>query len=82
MGVRPRRTGPEAGTNVPAAAEDSLAQMAKWEEDGVEEASRMKVSCEGGGNWGRDIARREADNLWVHGMPGGLDSTAGDVNYL
>ena len=39
----------------------------------------MNVSCDGGGSWGRDIARSEADNLWVCNAPGGLDSAVGKV---
>ena len=39
----------------------------------------MNVSRDGGGNMGKDIASREADNLWVRGLPSGLECSAGNV---
>ena len=41
----------------------------------------MNVSRDGGGNWGKDIAGREADNLWMHGVPGGLKCSAGNATH-
>ena len=80
VGVRPRRTGPAAGMSVPDEADSiSGAPRARRVEDGVEEASRMNASRDGGGNWGKDIASREADNLWAHGMTGGLGSAVGNA---
>jgi hypothetical protein len=79
VGVRPRRTGPEADTSVPARADVSGGPRARRVEDGVEEASRINMSCDGGGSGGKDIASREADNLWVCNAPGGLDSAVGKV---
>ena len=58
---------------------NSGAPRARRLEDGVEEASRMNMSCEGDGSWGRDIARSEADNLWVCNAPGDLNSAVGKV---
>ena len=73
MGVRPRRTGPAEGKSVAEKADSNGgAPRARREEEGGEEESRMNVSRDGGGNMGRDIARSEADNLWVDTIPGDL----------
>ena len=39
----------------------------------------MNESRDGGGSCGKDIASCEADNLWAHGMPGGLECSVGNT---